>query len=95
MPFAPATVTLPVLAPRHRTFVCEVIEPVTAVGCVMTVSKVVVQLCESVMVHVYVPAQRLVTDGVPSPVGFPGVQLKLYAAVPPEGVTVEAPLHIP
>ncbi len=35
----------------------------------------VVQLLASVTVQVQVPADKPVTEGVPSPVGLPGVQL--------------------
>ena len=46
----------------------------------------------SVTVQVHVPAVKPVTLAVPSPVGLPGVQLYEYAVVPPETVTLAAPL---
>jgi hypothetical protein len=53
-----------------------VVEPtVTELTCV--------QPFASVTVHVYVPAASPVIAFVPSPVGFPGVQLYEYAPVPP------------
>jgi hypothetical protein len=44
-------------------------------GAVSTVVNVVLQPAPSVTTHEYVPAVKFVTDGVPSPAGFPGNQL--------------------
>ncbi len=44
----------------------------------------------SVTVHVYVPAVKLVTEVVPSPVGLPGVQLYENGEVPPVAAFTDA-----
>ena len=46
-----------------------------AVGSVIVKFTAVIQALASVTVHVQVPAVRPVTEVVPSPAGFPGVQL--------------------
>ena len=46
-----------------------------AVGCVTVKVCAFVQPLASVTVQVQVPAVNPVTEAVPSPVGFPGVQL--------------------
>ena len=45
--------------------------------------------------QVHVPADNPVILAVPSPVGFPGVQLYAYAVVPPETLTLAAPFDPP
>ena len=45
--------------------------------------------------HVQEPAVKPVTEVVPSPVGLPGVQLYVYAPVPPEVETEAAPFEPP
>ena len=44
----------------------------------------------SVTVQIQVPAVKPVTEVVPSPVGFPGVQLYVNPPAPPVGVVIEA-----
>ena len=48
------------------------------------------QPATSVTVHVQTPAVRPETEIVPSPVGFPGVQLYVYPPAPPVAVLTEA-----
>ena len=59
----------------QETFVCEAAEATSADGCVILNVCVVTQLFASVTVQVQVPNVNPVTLAVPSPVGFPGVQL--------------------
>jgi hypothetical protein len=61
-------------------------------GCVMLKVRVVVQPLASVIVTVYVPAQRPVVDEAVPP---EGAQEYVYGAVPPEGITDAAPVHKP
>jgi len=57
VPPLPEAVAVPVLAPLHSTFVCEVILTPTAVGSVMvTVVVAAPQLFEAVTDTVYIPA---------------------------------------
>ena len=52
----------------------------------------VVQEFASVTVQVHVPEVNPVTLAVPSPVGFPGVQLYVKVPTPPVAETLAAPL---
>jgi len=61
--------------PLHETFVCELVVNDIAVGCITVKFCEVVHPFASVTVQVQVPAVNPVTETVPSPVGFPGVQL--------------------
>src|SRR5580698_7441678 len=54
-----------------------------------------VQEFASVTVQVQLPAVNPVTEFVPSPVGFPGIQLYVNVPVPPLAVTDAAPLLPP
>ena len=65
----------PLEPPKQETLVATVLPETGAAGCVMLTVLVAVQLFASVTVHVHVPAVSPVTLAVPSPVGFPGVQL--------------------
>ena len=65
----------PLEAPLQATLVCEAGVTVIAVGWVTVKFCVLVQPLASVTVQVQDPAVKPVTDTVPSPVGFPGVQL--------------------
>ena len=49
-----------------------------------------VQPLASVTVHVQVPDVKPLTEVVPSPVGFPGVQLYVYPPDPPVAAFTEA-----
>ena len=64
------------MPPLHAMFVCEAAVSAKALdGCVIVKVLDAVQPLASVTVQVHVPAVKPVTDVVPSPVGFPGVQL--------------------
>ncbi len=65
----------PLLPPKQAMLVCEEGVIVIAGGCVIVNVCVAVQLLASVTLQVQVPAVKLVTLMVPSPVGLPGVQL--------------------
>lgn len=60
MPPATLTVALPVIAPKHPTFVCALMELESPVaGCVMVTVLVVEHPLASVIVQVQVPTVRL------------------------------------
>jgi hypothetical protein len=61
--------------PKHETFVCEARVVDIAGGWVIVKTEEAVHPIASVAVHVHDPAVSPVTDVVPSPIGFPGVQL--------------------
>ena len=73
----PVTVksTVPLLPPLQLTPVATILADSPAVGCVTVKLCVAVHPLVSVTVQVQVPALSPDTDVVPSPVGFPGVQL--------------------
>ena len=75
---------------------CEAAVNAKAVGCVIVKFLVVVQPFASVTVQVQTPIVKPVTETVPSPVGFPGVQLYVYGPVPPvAALTLAAPFEPP
>jgi hypothetical protein len=85
----------PLFAPLQETFVWETEETEIAVGCVIFIVLVPVHPLPSVTVHVHDPAVRPETLVVPSPVGFPGVQLYDKLPVPPDADTEADPLFPP
>ena len=85
---------LPVLLPKQFTFACPLMALVSsAAGWVMVTSSVEMQPLASVMVHVQVPAGRLVA--VASVCGGTVFQEKPYGAVPPLALTVALPVLVP
>ena len=75
-PVALLTVAVPLDPPLQEILVCEFNVRESAVGCVIVKSRMVEHpVMLSVTVQVQVPALNPVTEMVPSPVGFPGVQL--------------------
>ena len=87
----------PLDPPKQEIVVCEAAVTVSAAeGCVIVNVIATVEELASVTVQVQVPAESPVTEVVPSPVGFPGVQLYEYGLVPPVGVlTLAAPFEPP
>ena len=89
-----ATVALPVFPPKQFTLVCALkLAARAALGCVMVTLFVEVHPRSSVMVHVHVPAGRLVAAAVVcTGVVF---QLYVYGAVPPVMEIVALPVLLP
>jgi hypothetical protein len=65
----------PLLPPLQETFVWETAATEIAVGSVIEIMREAEHAFASVTVHVHEPAVNPVTLTVPSPEGFPGVQL--------------------
>ena len=74
-PVALLTVAAPLDPPLQEILVCDAAVKTIAEGCVTTKLRVAVQPLASVTVHIQVPKDNPDTEVVPSPVGFPGVQL--------------------
>ena len=85
----------PLLPPLQETFVWETAATEIAVGCVRFIVLAPVHPLPSVAVQVHDPAVRPETLVVPSPVGFPGVQLYDKLPVPPDADTEADPLFPP
>jgi hypothetical protein len=82
----------PLFAPLQETFVWETEETEIVVGSVIVIIRKTEHPFPSVAVQVHEPAVSPETLVVPSPVGFPGVQLYVSAPVPPEAETEADPL---
>ena len=85
----------PLLPPLHATLVPEQLATIT-VGSVILKVMLEVHPLLSVTAQVQLPAVNPVTETVPSPAGFPGVQLYKYGANPPVAAfTLAAPFVPP
>ena len=75
VPPAADAVADPLLPPLHETFVWETAATEIAAGSVIVIMLKAEHAFASVTVQVHDPALSPETLAVPSPVGFPGVQL--------------------
>ena len=91
VPPAPLAVADPLLPPLQLTFVFATVDATNAVGSVIVVLDVVVQLFASVTVTVYVPATRPLAVADVAEL----LHAKVYGDVPPDPFAVAAPLLPP
>lgn len=76
--------------PLQDTLVCDAADATKADGSVILNVAVDVHEFASVTVQVHVPTVKPLTLIVPSPVGFPGVQLYVYPPAPPVAAFTDA-----